>query len=346
LDTNTVTITGWMNPSGDQSGWAGVVFCRGGTTVSGVNFGPGSPANELRFTWNNNQFNVSTGLIVPTNQWSFFALVVTPTGGTVYLGTNGVLNSVTESAALTSSAFDAPLLLGEDPSSGGRYYAGALDEVAVFNRSLSPAQIQQLYSNALVGTGCQTITASISGAPGAPICAGTTVNLTASGSNGVGALTYSWTTNGTPFATTQSITDIPAPGTNTYAVTVTDANGCYSSPVSVTVAIKAPPAITGQPTNQTVVAGSNGDVLRAGHRRASASLPMAEQRQQRRHLEFPFRRHQHQLHDLRAGHHQQRHTVPRDRQRILRVACDLFGGCGDRYRGVRGQRRLCANRGQ
>jgi len=150
LDSAAVTITGWMNPSGNQSGWAGVVFCRGGSTVSGVNFGPGSPANELRFTWNNNQFSVSTGLIVPTNQWSFFALVVTPTGGTVYLGTNGVLNSVTESATLTSSAFDAPLLLGEDPSSGGRYYAGALDEVAIFNQSLSPAQIQQLYSNALV----------------------------------------------------------------------------------------------------------------------------------------------------------------------------------------------------
>jgi hypothetical protein len=150
LDSAAVTITGWMNPSGYQSGWAGVVFCRGGTTVSGVNFGPGSPANELRFTWNNNQFSVSTGLIVPTNQWSFFALVITPTGGTVYLGTNGVLNSVTESAALGSSAFDAPLLLGEDPSSGGRYYAGGLDEIAVFNQSLSPAQVQQLYSNALV----------------------------------------------------------------------------------------------------------------------------------------------------------------------------------------------------
>jgi PKD repeat protein len=163
LDTNTVTITGWINPSGYQSGWAGVVFCRGGTTVSGVNFGPGSPANELRYTWNNDRFDASTGLIVPTNQWSFFALVVTPIGATVYLGTNGVLNSFTDSAALSSSAFDAPLLLGEDPSSGGRYYAGALDEIAVFNQSLSPAQIQMLYSNALVALSPST--ASFTGNP-------------------------------------------------------------------------------------------------------------------------------------------------------------------------------------
>ncbi len=150
LNTNTVTMTGWMNPSGTQSAWAGVLFCRGGTTVSGLNFGPGSPANELRYTWNNNQYDVSTGLIVPTNQWSFFALVVTPNRATIYLGANGVLNSFTNTTPLGASAFDAPLMLGEDTSSGGRYYAGALDEVAIFNQSLSAAQVQQLYSNALV----------------------------------------------------------------------------------------------------------------------------------------------------------------------------------------------------
>jgi subtilisin family serine protease/PKD repeat protein len=150
LSNNTVTITGWINPSGFQTGWAGVVFCRGGNTVSGVNFGPGSPANELRYTWNNNRFDISTHLIVPTNQWSFFALVVTPAGATVYLGTNGVLNSYADTNSTSSTAFDAPLLLGEDSSSGGRYYVGLLDEVAIFKQSFLPAQIRQLYSNALV----------------------------------------------------------------------------------------------------------------------------------------------------------------------------------------------------
>jgi hypothetical protein len=150
LDAITVTITGWMNPNGYQGGWAGVVFCRGGTTVSGVNFGPGTPANELRYTWNNNGFNTSTGLIVPTNQWSFFALVVTPSGATIYMGTNGVLNSYTDTTPLSSSAFDGFLYLGYDPQSGGRPFRGVLDEVAVFKQSLSLTQIQQLYSNALV----------------------------------------------------------------------------------------------------------------------------------------------------------------------------------------------------
>jgi PKD repeat protein len=234
LDTNTVTITGWMNPSGYQNGWAGVVFCRGGTTVSGVNFGPGSPANELRFTWNNNQFGVSTGLIVPTNQWSFFALVVTPTGGTVYLGTNGVLNSVTESATLTSSAFDAPLLLGEDPSSGGRYYAGALDEIAVFNQSLSPTQIQQLYSNALVAAAPPAPVASFTNNPAsgpAPL----TVNFYDISTNS--PTNWSWT-----FGDGSGTSTVPNPShtydsPRSYVVTQIVANASGSSTNTGTISV-------------------------------------------------------------------------------------------------------------
>ena len=148
LDTNTVTITGWINPTGVQAGWAGVVFCRGGSTVAGLNFGPGSIANELRYTWNNDRYNVSTGLVVPPNQWSFFALVVTPGGATIYLGANGALNSFSDTTSLPSQAFDASLLLGFDPASGSRLLNGLIDEVALYNHALSPSQIQQLYTNA------------------------------------------------------------------------------------------------------------------------------------------------------------------------------------------------------
>ncbi len=152
LNTNTVTITGWINPTGFQADSAGLVFCRGGAsnTVAGLNFQPGG-GNELHYTWNNDRFAVTTGLVAPTNQWSFFALVVTPTGATLYLGTNGVLNSYTDSVSLPVQAFGAPLLIGSDPASGGRLYRGVIDEVALFNRALTPTQIQQLYSG---GAGC------------------------------------------------------------------------------------------------------------------------------------------------------------------------------------------------
>ncbi len=150
LNTNTVTITGWINPASAQSGWAGIVFCRGGSTVAGLHFGPGTILNELRYTWNNDgsTFNRSTGLSVPANQWSFFALVVSPTNSTIYLGTNGTLDASLQTINLPNQAFDAPLFFGHDPSSGGRPFNGRLDEIALYNHSLSATQIQQLYNSA------------------------------------------------------------------------------------------------------------------------------------------------------------------------------------------------------
>ena len=151
LNTNTVTITGWINPTGAQSAWAGIVFCRGGSTVAGLHFGPGSILNELRYTWNNDgsTFNRSTDLSVPTNQWSFLALVISATNSTIYLGTNGTLNASTHTINLPNQAFDASLLIGYDVSSGSRLFNGKLDEIAIFKRSLTPTQIQQLYTAAL-----------------------------------------------------------------------------------------------------------------------------------------------------------------------------------------------------
>jgi PKD repeat protein len=149
LNTNTVTITGWINPTGNQPGWAPIAFCRDGNTVAGLHFGSESIANELRYSWNNSRWDKSTGLVVPTGQWSFVALVVTPTNGTVYLGTNGILRAFTDVASEPNQAFGTSLLIGYDPSQGSRLFRGAIDEVAIYNHSLTPTQIQQLYTSGL-----------------------------------------------------------------------------------------------------------------------------------------------------------------------------------------------------
>jgi PKD repeat protein len=149
LNTNTVTITGWINPTGNQAGWAAIAFCRDGSTVAGLDFGPGAIPNELRYHWNNSRFDRSTGLAAPTGQWSFVALVVTPTNATIYLGTNGLLNSFADTVSEPSQGFNSSLRIGYDPSDSSRLFRGAIDEVAIYNHSLTPTQIQQLYTSAL-----------------------------------------------------------------------------------------------------------------------------------------------------------------------------------------------------
>jgi len=143
-----VSITGWINPGGIQVDWAAIVFCRSGATAAGLNFNNATTAghNELRYTWNGSRYDTPTGLAIPVNQWSFFALVVTPTNATVYLGANGVLSSFTDGIAQIAQPFDGSLLIGRD-AFYGRAFNGGIDEVAIYSHALTPEQIQGLYEN-------------------------------------------------------------------------------------------------------------------------------------------------------------------------------------------------------
>src|SRR5206468_563671 len=51
LNTNAVTITAWIYPIGSQAAYTGLVFCRSGTTVAGMNLN--SAGTDLGYTWNN-----------------------------------------------------------------------------------------------------------------------------------------------------------------------------------------------------------------------------------------------------------------------------------------------------
>jgi hypothetical protein len=97
---------------------------------------------------------------------------------------------------------------------------------------------------------------SISGAPTAAILTGTPVALTANVNRGTAPFSFSWTRNGAPFATSQTVTDTPPLGSTTYAVTVTDAAGAISNTDSATVDVyDFTVAVT--PSDQTVLRGGS-----------------------------------------------------------------------------------------
>jgi hypothetical protein len=148
LNTNAVTITAWIYPVGTQAAYTGLVFCRSGSTVSGMNLN--SAGTDLGYTWNDNPdtWGWSSGVQPPANQWSFVALVVQPAGATVYLiNTNGP-QSATNSVANSIQPFAGAGTVATDTyASTARSFNGLMDEVAVFNHALAPAQLQQLYAN-------------------------------------------------------------------------------------------------------------------------------------------------------------------------------------------------------
>jgi hypothetical protein len=173
LNTNTVTFTAWIYPTGSQADYAGLLFCRGGDTVAGLGYGGsfGSNAGMIGYTWNNDQntWNWTSGLTPPANQWSFIAVAIEPSRAILYLANSGGLQAATNNFTHVNQSFSSPGTIGTDAfNSSARAFNGILDEVAVFNYALTSAQIQSLFANGSqldsVQVGCQ--------------CAGGNLNLT------------------------------------------------------------------------------------------------------------------------------------------------------------------------
>ena len=75
--------------------------------------------------------------------------MVEPNQATIYLGDGGTLSSATNAVAHGSEEFDGRTFLGRD-SAGGRYFDGNLDDVRVYDASLTPSQVTALYQGSLM----------------------------------------------------------------------------------------------------------------------------------------------------------------------------------------------------
>jgi beta-galactosidase len=138
LNSNTVTITAWVKRNGDQTNWAGIVFCRTGAAC-GMGFS-GQATNQLQYHWNDlaTTYDFVSGLIVPDNEWAFVALVIEPSKGTLYLNSSAVTNPVANTAGTLGV-----INIGRDPQ-GGRFVRGTIDDVRIYSRVLSQAEIKKL----------------------------------------------------------------------------------------------------------------------------------------------------------------------------------------------------------
>jgi hypothetical protein len=153
MNTNAVTFTAWINPTGQQTPFAGLIYVVGADGL-GFNFTPSTDLNgneTLGYSWNYdpNTFNWDSGIAPPPGQWSFVALVVTPTNATVYvINTNGTLsNSLTYNHVI--EPFSSTTMLGAFPNGDPTYnYQGSMDHVAIFGQALSDQQIAALYNTA------------------------------------------------------------------------------------------------------------------------------------------------------------------------------------------------------
>jgi hypothetical protein len=206
LDTNTVTIAMWINPSTGEGANTGLFMSRNAldTDAAGLGFGGtvnGSGMAELGYTWNQDSaatYGFNSGLYPVPNQWDFVALVIQPTNTTLYLY---YIDPVTlqpdlySASALSTNALETFSIgtneIGSDSQDlGTRTFNGSIDDVAVFNTAFTSDQILALFSK---GAGLGPVGPSITVAPQSQqVLPGHSVTFSASGVNGTSPLFYQW----------------------------------------------------------------------------------------------------------------------------------------------------------
>lgn len=136
-----MTLTAWVRTSGAPAPWAGIVFSRAAGTTSGLNF---RDTNELGYHWNGayETWSWSSGLVVPADTWTFVALAVEPGRATLMMDDGGGLRTAVNAVGHAAQDFAGETLLGRDAWGAARTLAGELDEVRVFDRALTPLEVE------------------------------------------------------------------------------------------------------------------------------------------------------------------------------------------------------------
>jgi len=154
LITNNVTLVSWVFSFTNQVNPSGLFFLRDGNNANV--FGSQVGASQyFDYTWANNSatYNYGSGLVVPTNIWALTALAITPSNATLYCFSSQTSGNAVNSVANPPQSFASGFALGADGQAitSNRTFNGKMDEVALFNYTMSASQLQQLYTAATTG---------------------------------------------------------------------------------------------------------------------------------------------------------------------------------------------------
>ncbi len=147
--TDKITVSAWIKPVGWGSGGGyGHIIAKSSDTAvtNGFSFyilNDGTETNSLKFYANGGGITLSAVNSTNLNQWQYVAVTYDRT--TLKLYVNGIaVNSTSETDALTLTTASA--LIGARIS-GSYHFNGAIDDVKIWNRSLSSEEIRLEYEN-------------------------------------------------------------------------------------------------------------------------------------------------------------------------------------------------------
>ena len=249
LDLTTgMTVEAWVNPSSAGGPWRTVVFKQtGGGMVYALyaNNGASRPVGQVNVL---GEQNAPGTAVVPAGTWTHLA--TTYDGASLRLFVNGIqVASKPQTGAIPAST--GALKIGGNPV-WGEWFAGLIDEVRVYNRALTPGEVQSDMATPVGAPVTDTTPPAVSLAapPGGPVSG--TVDVTAAASDDVGVAGVQFMLDGTTLggedtASPYSVswdTTTAAPGSHTLTAAARDAAGNRTTSAPVTVTVPGTPTPT------------------------------------------------------------------------------------------------------
>jgi chitodextrinase len=249
----SMTISAWIRPAAFPVDDAAVVSKRAGGELgfqldATVDTGPRTIGFKLTNASGGNMFRYGSSTLL-ANQWYHIAGVYNGAAGTLDVYLNGVLDNGVLRGTITSTQQNSPLNvnLGRRPGLSGFAFNGIIDEVRIYNRALTPAEIQADLGAAVGGASPpDTVAPAVSvTSPAGGTTVTSVVSVAANATDNVGVASVQFLLDGAPLGSPVTSTPYSAAwdtgttvtGSHVLEAKATDfaGNSSTSTPVAVTV---------------------------------------------------------------------------------------------------------------
>lgn len=234
--TNALTIEGWIRPRGDGY----IIFWRGDNRPGLDPYSLSMQGNQLLTFGICDAAGNSDRVVVtlPYGNWIHVAAAYDGTAGTLSIYTNAVLAAQEATAVVPSGN----LIAGDSPGVGignlndGQNnfpFIGDIDEIALYDRALAPAEVAAIYNAGSAGKCVEPIPPGISTQPASQTAAAGGGAAFSVVPYGTGPFSFQWTFNGHIIAgatnVSLSMTNLHLAQAGNYAVNISSPYGSVTS---------------------------------------------------------------------------------------------------------------------
>jgi hypothetical protein len=143
--TSGITLCAWIQPTANQSGWRTIMQKQTDAFFLNASNSTGALRPSGGATVNGNTVWLTGTTANPLNAWTHVCMTYDGSNERLYV--NGAL-AATQAASGLIQTTSSPLWIGGN-SPYGEYFIGVIDEARIYNRALSPAEIQTVMGTPL-----------------------------------------------------------------------------------------------------------------------------------------------------------------------------------------------------